>query len=51
MNRDARELLSEIGIDKIIAPTAVVSSLSVAEQQLVEIAKVNFIQIPSINYG
>jgi len=27
MNRDARELLSEIGIDKIIAPTAVVSSL------------------------
>jgi len=39
MNRDARELLSEIGIDKIIAPTAVVSSLSVAEQQLVEIAK------------
>jgi len=39
MNRDARELLKEIGIDKIISPTAVVSSLSVAEQQLVEIAK------------
>jgi ribose transport system ATP-binding protein len=39
MNKAARELLKEIGIDKIISPTAVVSSLSVAEQQLVEIAK------------
>ncbi len=39
MNKDAGELLKEIGIDEIISPTAVVSSLSVAEQQLVEIAK------------
>ena len=39
MNRDAKEVLKEIGIDKFISPTAVVSSLSVAEQQLVEIAK------------
>jgi ABC-type sugar transport system ATPase subunit len=39
MNKEAGELLKEIGIDKIISPTAVVSSLSVAEQQLVEIAK------------
>jgi ribose transport system ATP-binding protein len=39
MNKKARELLKEIGVEKMISPTALVSSLSVAEQQLVEIAK------------
>lgn len=39
MNNDARELLKEIGIEKLISPTTVVNNLSVAEQQLVEIAK------------
>lgn len=39
MNREAKEMLQEIGVDKMISPTSIVSSLSVAEQQLVEIAK------------
>jgi len=39
MNKNAEELLREIGVEKMISPTAMVSSLSVAEQQLVEIAK------------
>ncbi len=39
MNENARVLLKEIGVEQFISPTAVVSSLSVAEQQLVEIAK------------
>lgn len=39
MNEQARTVLKEIGVESMIAPTAVVSSLSVAEQQLVEIAK------------
>lgn len=39
MNKAARDLLKEIGIDKLISPTAVVNTLSVAEQQLVEIVK------------
>jgi ribose transport system ATP-binding protein len=39
MNDDAKELLKEIGADKIISPTMIVGNLSVAEQQLVEIAK------------
>ena len=39
MNKQARELLREIGVEKMISPTALASSLSVAEQQLVEIAK------------
>src|SRR5512135_206077 len=39
MNQQAREVLTEIGVENMISPTAVVSSLSVAEQQLVEIAK------------
>jgi ribose transport system ATP-binding protein len=39
MNKQARELLKEIGMEKSISPSALVSSLSVAEQQLVEIAK------------
>src|SRR5512143_669618 len=37
MNEQARIVLKEIGVESMIAPTAVVSSLSVAEQQLVEI--------------
>lgn len=39
LNKQAEEMLKEIGVEKMIAPTAMVSSLSVAEQQLVEIAK------------
>ncbi len=39
MNKQAVEVLKELGVEKMISPTALVSSLSVAEQQLVEIAK------------
>ena len=39
MNKQAKAVLSEIGVEKMISPTANASSLSVAEQQLVEIAK------------
>ncbi len=39
MNKQAEAVLSELGVEKMISPTALVSSLSVAEQQLVEIAK------------
>jgi ribose transport system ATP-binding protein len=39
MNKQAEEVLKEIGVEKMISPTSLVSSLSVAEQQLVEIAK------------
>ena len=39
MNKQAVEVLKELGVEKLISPTALVSSLSVAEQQLVEIAK------------
>src|SRR5512140_3540581 len=39
LNEQARSVLKEIGIEKMISPTAVVNTLSVAEQQLVEIAK------------
>jgi len=39
MNEQATAVLKEIGMEKKISPSAVVSSLSVAEQQLVEIAK------------
>jgi ribose transport system ATP-binding protein len=39
MNRDAIDVLKELGVEKMISPTSLVSSLSVAEQQLVEIAK------------
>lgn len=39
MNKQAREVLMEIGVEKMVSPTALASSLSVAEQQLVEIAK------------
>ncbi|OGO10893.1 MAG: hypothetical protein A2032_00595 [Chloroflexi bacterium RBG_19FT_COMBO_49_13] len=39
LNKQAVEVLKEIGVEKMISPTAFVSSLSVAEQQLVEIAK------------
>jgi ribose transport system ATP-binding protein len=39
MNKEAVEILKELGVEKIISPTALVNSLSVAEQQLVEIAK------------
>lgn len=39
MNNEAVEVLKELGVEKMISPTALVSSLSVAEQQLVEIAK------------
>ncbi len=39
MNEQARAVMKEIGLETMISPTALVSSLSVAEQQLVEIAK------------
>jgi ABC-type sugar transport system ATPase subunit len=39
MNQAAETVLREIGVEKMISPTALASSLSVAEQQLVEIAK------------
>ena len=37
MNQQAEAVLKEIGVDKMISPTAIASSLSVAEEQLVEI--------------
>ncbi|MCK5387659.1 MAG: sugar ABC transporter ATP-binding protein, partial [Candidatus Izimaplasma sp.] len=39
LNKQTEEVLREIGVDKMISSTSMVSSLSVAEQQLVEIAK------------
>ena len=39
MNKQAGEILKDIGVEKMISPVALASSLSVAEQQLVEIAK------------
>lgn len=39
MNNQAVDILKELGVEKMISPTALASSLSVAEQQLVEIAK------------
>ncbi|MGB7877093.1 MAG: ATP-binding cassette domain-containing protein, partial [Anaerolineales bacterium] len=39
MNEQAGEVLKDIGVEKMISPAALASSLSVAEQQLVEIAK------------
>ncbi len=39
MNQQAEAVLKEIGVEKMFPPTAVGHSLSVAEQQLVEIAK------------
>lgn len=39
MNKEAEAVLKEIGVEKMISPTSLASSLSVAEQQLVEIAK------------
>jgi len=39
MNKMAEEVMREIGIEGLIAPTAIAGTLSVAEQQLIEIAK------------
>jgi ribose transport system ATP-binding protein len=39
LNKRAKAVLEEIGVESMISPTAITSSLSVAEQQLVEIAK------------
>jgi ribose transport system ATP-binding protein len=39
MNKHAVEVLKELGVEKLISPTSLVSNLSVAQQQLVEIAK------------
>ncbi|MEI6289211.1 MAG: sugar ABC transporter ATP-binding protein [Chloroflexota bacterium] len=39
MNKQAENVLRDLGVEKMISPTALASSLSVAEQQLVEIAK------------
>lgn len=39
LNKQAKSVLEEIGVESMISPTTMASSLSVAEQQLVEIAK------------
>jgi ribose transport system ATP-binding protein len=39
LNKQTRDVLTELGVEGMINPTALVSTLSVAEQQLVEIAK------------
>src|SRR5512137_1422940 len=39
LNKNAVEVLKEVEADKMIKPTALCSTLSVAEQQIVEIAK------------
>ncbi len=39
LNKRAADILEEIGVEKMISPTTLVSNLSVAQQQLVEIAK------------
>lgn len=39
LNKHAMSVLKDIGIESMISPTTITSSLSVAEQQLVEIAK------------
>jgi ribose transport system ATP-binding protein len=39
LNTNARDVLTDLGVEGMISPTALVSTLSVAEQQLVEIAK------------
>lgn len=39
LNKQTEDVLKDLGVDKMISPTSMVSSLSVAEQQLVEIAK------------
>ncbi len=39
LNKQTREVLKDLGVEKMISPESLVSSLSVAEQQLVEIAK------------
>ena len=39
LNKNTELVLKELGVEKMISPTALVSSLSVAAQQIVEIAK------------
>jgi ribose transport system ATP-binding protein len=39
LNKESEQVLKEIGVEAIISPSALANSLSVAEQQLVEIAK------------
>jgi ABC-type sugar transport system ATPase subunit len=39
MNMNAENVLKEIGVEEMISPTEIAGTLSVAEQQLVEIAK------------
>lgn len=39
LNKQTEDVLKELGVDHMISPASLVSSLSVAEQQLVEIAK------------
>jgi len=39
MNQKAEAVLRELGAERLIAPTAILHTLSVAEQQIVEIAK------------
>ena len=51
MNEQATAVMKEIGLEKMISPTALVSSLSVAEQQLVEIAKAISLQRQGPDHG
>jgi len=39
LNKNTKVVLKKLGVEKLISPTALVSSLSVAAQQIVEIAK------------
>jgi len=39
LNKQANDVLKDIGVEEMISPTELTSTLSVAEQQLVEIAK------------
>jgi len=39
LNNQARDVLTDLGVEEMISPIALVSTLSVAERQLVEIAK------------
>ena len=39
LNKNTTSVLEELGVEKLISPTTLVSSLSVAAQQIVEIAK------------
>ncbi len=51
LNRSAVSVLKEVGADQLISPTAMCHSLSVAEQQIVEIAKAISFDFKSPDHG